>query len=213
MKSLVTMMFGLILAPQLFAGTRSLDQRYDDALNTCMRPKQSQLRVDYGPSPADMVEHYRPSYSQRMSFNLYRGIFDEFGGVVQGMISGGDEAYVKPYLRILGRELRAKTIRESLSKPQSICVASCIINQLMESDESVFPTTSMELAVARGAGFCRHYLLAMDAVLKAAGISSQYGYSWDHIFFYFNVDGQKRIFDPGVSDGVYSCEFFNYVPR
>lgn len=204
-------LFGLGMLMSVTAGAQGLNHRYDNAVRNCLAPNQTYMDVQYREAPKAMQSHYKPSMVQRASFHIYRGIFDEFGGVVQGMLSQKDEAYVKPYLRALGQELKRKQRREDLSSHQAICIASCMVNQLMEGDEDVFPTTSMELAVARGKGFCRHFVLATDYILKSAGIPSKYGFSLDHIFFYFENQGKKVIFDPGMSDGITSCDFYDEV--
>ena len=156
-----------------------------------------------------MVSHYRASTTQWALFPIYRGIFDEFGSVLQGLISGGDEFAVRPNLHSLARELKAKKLREGLTNPQLICLASCVTNNLMEGDEDVFPTTSMDMSVADGKGFCRHFMLTTKYMLERMDIKTNAGFSWDHTFLYYNHGQKKYIFDPTVSDGMSDCQFFS----
>lgn len=187
----------------------NLANRVEQARQRCLRPNQHGLSVEFKQPPAGMVSHYRASTAQWAMFPIYRGIFDEFGSVLQGIISGGDEFSVRPYLHSLARDLKAKQIREGLTSAQAVCLASCVTNHLMEPDEDVFPTTSMDMAVADGKGFCRHYMLTTKYMLDRMGIKTRAGFSWDHTFLYFNHGQRKFIFDPTVSDGMSDCAFFS----
>ena len=209
MKKFGYLMFGILLTSNVWAN--SLEQRIDQAIGTCLKPSKTKTDVLYTSAPSDMTEHYTPSTFQRGAFNIFRGVYDEFGGVVQGVLSGGDEVHIKPYLQFLGQKLKKKMVEEKLSKNQGICLASCMTNQLMEQDFDLTPTTSMERAVTLGRGFCRHFVLATDEILKSAGIRSQYGFSIDHVFFYFQNENQKFIFDPLVNSSPYSCEFYEEI--
>ncbi len=209
MKNFGYLIFGILLTSNVWAS--SLEQRIDQAIGTCLKKSKTKMEVLYTSAPSDMIEHYNPSTFQKGAFNIFRGVYDEFGGVLQGALSGDDEVHVKPYLQFLGKKLKKKMTEERLSKQQGICLASCMTNQLMDQDFDLTPTTSMERSVAIGRGFCRHFVLATDEILKSAGISSQYGFSFDHIFFYFQNEGQKVIFDPLVNASPYICEFYEEI--
>ena len=196
-----------LTSTNVFSGSFAF--RVEEAMKKCVRPNQHFLQVEFKNAPADMVKHYRTNYAQAAMFPIYRGIVDEFGSVLQGVLDGGDEFAVRPSLNSIARQLKAKQAREGLSAPQAICLASCVTNALMEPDDEVFPTTSMDMAIADGKGFCRHYMLSTKYMLERMSIKTQTGLSWDHTFLYFTYGERKYIFDPTVSDGLGECSFFN----
>ena len=208
-KPLAAILLTLTALNSLDALAGNLASRVNQARQRCLKPRQNGLTVEFKKPPTGMVQHYRASTTQRALFPIYRGIVDEFGSVLQGMISGGDEFAVRPYLHSIARDLKAKQTREGLTSAQTICLVSCVTNILMEPDEDVFPTTSMDMAVADGKGFCRHYMMTTKYMLDRMSIQTRAGFSWDHTFLYFNHGQRKYIFDPTVSDGMSDCAFFS----
>jgi hypothetical protein len=157
----------------------------------------------YTPASAGMSVHYQPSNLQRATTPIYKVIIDDFGGIIQSLISGSDEYQVAYSLGRLGRIVGSS----NGTKAQKICMATCMVNHLMQGDEDVFPTTSMTLAVARGRGFCRHFSLATLRVLAAAKIDAKYEVAIDHMFLKLNLDGKRYYTDPSNQDGLSDCNF------
>ena len=186
----------------------SLRDRVTKARSTCFDPKITYYNnaTFNTPHPNDF-DLYTPSNTQRMLTPVYVGIIDQFGGVVQGLIENGEARYATSYLRKLGNEAKTYMRKKYLNKLGAICLASCITNKLMESDESIFPTTSLPLALSNGKGFCRHFSLSTLELLKRMGIKAKAEYSFRHMFIKLNYKKEALYFDPSVSEGTYSCNF------
>lgn len=204
----------LLLIFSLNTFSRDLDMRVLNAFNSCLSQNHSQLHVSITKAPQSMTNYFKPSLLQKISFPLSSGVNDGLGFYMQGLLSvdneDSDMVFVKDNLKYLGRELKKKAIREGLSTLQVSCLSSCLVQHLMSTDE-VFPTTSMDLAVSRGKGFCRHFVLATEEILKTASVSYELGISLNHIFLYLNHKGKKVIFDPTNDDGLNSCVFYDEV--
>ena len=179
---------------------RSFDARSKCGLQNLAQPK-------YEAPEESMKKHYQPSNLQRVLTPVYSGIFDHFGGIVQGMISGQDEAYVKPTLKRLGREISRYAQSNPMSTEQKICMATCMVHHLMEPGDPT-PWSSMELANARGVGFCRHFSMTTKYILKYAGIEVDTETALDHMFLKIKLGGILHYQDPMNEDGQYSCTFF-----
>lgn len=166
----------------------------------------SQLSTPVYEAPEEyMKKHYQPSNLQRVLTPVYTTIIDRFGGVVQGMITGGDEAYVGPTLRRLGRQIKRTP---GLSKENKICMATCMVNYMMEGDDNVIPFSSMNMAVAQGKGFCRHFSLATELILEAADVDVDTEVAFDHMFLKTQIRGRLHYQDPMNENGRWSCTFF-----
>jgi hypothetical protein len=209
MKNLVLLV--CVMGLSLNAFTATLGQRVNSAIQNCLKPKRTNLEVFYTNAPSDMIQYYTPNIAQRVMFPVYKSVYDKFGSKVQAMFSDDEQVHADGYLTYLGELLNKKRMREQLSRNQTICLASCLTNHLMMPDMEVAPTTSMQRSVTIGKGFCRHFVLATDRILRSSGIRTKFGISWEHIFMYSQHEGKRVIFDPVNNDSVYSCEFYDDV--
>jgi len=154
-------------------------------------------------------EFYKPSKTQKLLGPVFIGIFDRFGSVVQGMITGDESANVKYYLKSLGREAKRYAFQKNFNVYKSICLASCITNNLLETDPDTNPFESLDLAIVEGRGFCRHFALTTLDILKSMNVKISPEYSLNHMFLKFKQNGIEYYFDPSVNDGRFDCNFIN----
>lgn len=188
------------------------EERVDDAYKKCLNT-QSLPKVVVQKASREMYEHFVPSRLQGVLTPIYTTYVDDFGGVVQSLLGDDEMAYVLPYLEFMGKRLKRFALNNNLGKLQTTCIAGCMVQRLMDPEDSINPYTSMALAVYRGKGFCRHYSLAAKKILKNAGISSEMGTSIDHAFLYLTNMGQKLIYDSMNTDGLYECVYHPYISK
>lgn len=186
----------------------SLKDRVQKARSICLNSNNNYFNeASFHPPHHSDFDLYTPSTTQNILSPVYIGIFDRFGGVIQGMIENDDAKNVPYYLKKLGQEAKRFFYHKRLNKLGATCLASCITNQLMEGDEDVFPTTSLSLAISNGKGFCRHFALSTLEILKNMGIYVKPEYSFRHMFLKLNHGRQKLYFDPSINEGTFRCNF------
>jgi hypothetical protein len=180
-------------------------ERVSLARQSCLTHAYSVPRVTFDSPRGGWIDRYDPSTIQGILVFLYKPVVLELGGVIQGMLSGsGEEATVDYFLKRLGRDARSFVWERGLSEFESVCVASCIVNQLMRGDE-VMHGTSFDMALANGVGDCKHFAGVEQALLRHMGKKVGFESSWTHAFNSVKIRGAKYYFDASV--GPHECNF------
>lgn len=200
-------MFLFFLNFQVYA--TAYDYKLESARSYCLDQVRSNLEVNFSKVPASMKEHFDESNLQNMLFPISRLVISDIGYYIQGMLDERDVIpNVNTDLRYLGRELYKKAVKENLTTFQKACLSNCLIKKMMSTSDDVFSTTSTEMALVNGGGFCRHFVLANEVIFKAANISYELGISLDHMFFFVSDGAKKLIFDPTNDDPIADCHFY-----
>ena len=209
MKKIVLLIFLFVASVfQLEVHSKELMDRVGEAQKSCFNSRYSFYgEVSFNPPRENYEYLYKVSRLQRFLSPGFIALVDNFGGDFQGVIAGDDTVYVDYYLKALAQDARKYRREENLNIFKSICVASCITNNLMEADPDINPFTSMELAISKGRGFCRHYALTTEKILEKMRIKVEREYSVSHMFLKFRHQGETYFFDPSFADGMVDCNF------
>ncbi|MCC7442517.1 MAG: hypothetical protein IT285_12845 [Bdellovibrionales bacterium] len=181
------------------------------------RARQSCLGAEYLPPPVttdeptgQWIERYRPNVVTQATTALYNPLVHGIGGWIQGTIDvalgEGEAAESIVTLEMLGAEAARFSRARGFSLAQSVCVATCIVNEMLQGDDIVH-MTSLELAVADGVGDCKIFAEAMKIVAKPSGAKLGHMTSWTHAFNTIKLDGRKYFVDS--TQGADEC---NFVP-
>jgi hypothetical protein len=160
----------------------------------------------------EWVEMYRPSTASWLTMGIYRPITHGVGGLVQSSIDrafGEEDAFEGvSTLRQLGQEARTFVQQNSLNRMEALCVASCVVSEMVYGTEEIPHMLSLDLALSWGAGDCKIYAEAMLVLADEMGIPLSLATSWAHAFNEVTYRGQRYFVDATRFDGM-SC---NYVP-
>ena len=160
----------------------------------------------------EWVDIYRPSTAASISMGIYRPLTHGLGGVVQGTIDAAlgnaDGQRGMSVLRQLGREVREYSSQNQLNRLAALCVASCVVSEMIFGTEDIFHMLSLDLALSAGAGDCKIYSEAMLVLSEEMGVALEQVNSWVHSFNSVTYRGREYLVDATRYDG-FSC---NYIP-
>jgi hypothetical protein len=190
----------------------TLDERAERARRYCLNNPRSVPEVTYVNPEGEWIDRYRPSTGAGVSMGVYRPLTHGLGGLIQDSIDwafGGEDAFRGvSVLRQLGRETRDFASQNRLNRMTSLCVASCVVSEMIYGTEEIPHMLSLDLALSAGAGDCKIYSEAMLVMGEEMGISLWQVNSWTHSFNQVTYRGREFLVDATRFDGM-SC---NYVP-
>lgn len=193
-------------------GHGTLASRAERARRSCLRSARSLPGVTFETPTGQWVEIYRPSTASRLTMGVYRPLTHGVGGLIQSAIDrafGESEAFSgMDTLRTLGREARTFAAEHALSRMEALCVASCVVSELIYPTEDIPHMLSLDLALSSGAGDCKIYSEAMLVLAKEMRIPLSLATSWAHAFNRVSYQGRDYFVDATRFDGL-SC---NYIP-
>ncbi len=189
-----------------------LSERAQRARRSYLRYANSLPEITFQNPDHEWVDMYRPSRASRLTMEIYRPLTHGLDGVIQSTIDralGEEEAFQgMSTLRALGREAKTFAQTNSLNRMEALCVASCIVSELIFPEENIPHMLSLDLALSFGTGDCKIYAEAMQVLSEQMGIPLQLATSWLHAFNRVTYHGRDYFVDATRYDGM-SC---NYVP-
>jgi hypothetical protein len=106
---------------------------------------------------------------------IYLPITHGVGGFVQSSIDrafGEEDAFEGvSTLRQLGQGARTFVQQNSLNRMEALCVASCVVSEMVYGTEDIPRMFSLDLALSGGAGGCKLYAEAMLVLADEMGIT------------------------------------------
>lgn len=192
--------------------SRRLDERISDARARCLGESYDSPRITFDNPRGIWVELYDASTASRATMLIYDPLTHGLGGLVQGgidaVLGGGDAFAATAKLKILGSEAREFARRRGMNRLDALCLASCIVNEMIEGTEEIPHMLSLDLALADGVGDCKIYAEAMDVLAQRMGIPLHLATSWEHAFNRVSYQGKSYYVDATRWNGS-SC---NFVP-
>ncbi|MAW08062.1 MAG: hypothetical protein CME61_07245 [Halobacteriovoraceae bacterium] len=185
----------------------SFYERFDKARVNCFKELK---HPKFEKVPNEQKKYYKNSIVQRLLSPIFISYVDGFGSKLQGVIIDDIKmAQVRGLLKSISIDAKKYKIKNKLNDFESICLASCITNNLMKPNPDINPYTSLDLSIYSGEGFCRHFSLTTKKILDYMSVRVRMSYAPEHAFLKFKKNNLDFIFDPSFSNGFHSCKFLS----
>ena len=154
----------------------SFYERFDKARVNCLKELK---HPKFEKVPSEQKKYYKNSIVQRLLSHSY---VDGFGSKLQGVIIDDIKmAQVRGLLKSISIDAKKYKIKNKLNDFESICLASCITNNLMKPNPDINPYTLLDLSIYSGEGFCR-VLALQQKILDYMSVRVRMSYAPEHAF-------------------------------